>query len=114
MTVGGQANNGTIDSALTNLAVGIREIMRSATDLSTQVNSQGNGTAYLGSIGYSTVPSASNPGGQSDAAYAVQLIAYMNTIAGVYYGTVQQGGTGGTGATTFNFNNALSAVWAGR
>jgi len=30
-------------------------------------------------------------------------------LAGVYYGTVQQGGTGGTGAVLFNFDNALAA-----
>jgi len=42
------------------------------------------------------------------------MAGYMNTIAGCYYGTVQQGGSGGTGATEFNFNNALSVLWGGQ
>lgn len=34
-------------------------------------------------------------------------IGYLSTLAGIFYGTVQQGGTGGTGATTFDFDDAL-------
>ena len=48
-----------------------------------------------------------------DATSANLLLGYMNTLVGVYDGTVQAGGTGGTVATMFNYANALSALWAG-
>ena len=70
--------------------------------------------AALTAIGYSNAPDPANPGGVSDAALAAQYLGYMSTLGGIYYGVVQQGGTGGTGATTFNFDNALSPLWAGR
>lgn len=111
MSVGIQPDNGNIDSILTNLAVGIRDLMEAAVNLSTQVNSQGNGVAYLASIGYSTIPSASNPGGVSDAQLASNYISYFANVTGVYYGSVPSGA--GT-AITFNFNNALSQLWNGR
>lgn len=114
MTVGVQPSNGSIDGILTNLAVGIRDLLLAATNLSTEINSQGNGVAYLGQLGYNTAPSATNPGGISDAQLAANYIGYFSTLSGVYNGSVQQGGSGGTGATTFNFNNALSQLWNGR
>lgn len=114
MSVGGQATFGTIDSALTNLSVGMRNMMQGIANLNTTVNGQGNGLAYLNKIGYSTVPTSDNPGGVSDAQLALNMISYLNTVAGVYHGTVQQGGSGGTGAITFDFNNALSVLWAGQ
>jgi hypothetical protein len=85
--------------------------MTAAVNLSTQVNGQGNGVAYLASIGYSTVPSVTNPGGVSDAQLASNYVNYLSNITGVYYGSVASGN--GT-AITFNFNNALSPLWNGR
>lgn len=111
MTVGVQPSNGTIDSILTNLSVGIRDMMALATNLSTEINGQGNGTAVLANIGYSTVPSATNPGGVSDAALALEYIAYFTNVAGVYYGNIPSGA--GT-AVSFNYNQALSPLWGGR
>ena len=43
-----------------------------------------------------------------DAQAMLNAISYMNTIALVFYGKLQQGGTGGSGASTFNFSDALS------
>lgn len=116
MSVGGQGNTGTVDSSLTNLAVGVRELMEDVTNLSTWVQQQGNSNLQQGliNLGYSTAPSTLNPGGVSDAALASNLLGYMTTLSGIYFGTVQQGGTGGTNATTFNFNNALGYLWGGR
>lgn len=114
MSVGGQPAASQIDNLLTNFSVQMRNLFQGISNLNTQVNGQGNGLAYLGQIGYSTVPSAQNPGGVSNAQLAQNMIAYLNTMAGVYYGTVQQGGTNGTGATTYNFNNQLSMLWAGQ
>jgi hypothetical protein len=109
--VGAQPNNANINNQLTNMAVQVRILMQQAVNLSTQVNGTGEGLAYLESIGFSSAANTANPGDQSDAAFALQVIAYLNTIAGVYYGSVQQGGSGGTGASTFNFNNALAILW---
>ena len=116
MSVGAQAGSGLVDQRLTNLSVGIRNLLEGVGDLSTWVEGQGNGNLQQGliNLGYSTVPSATNPGGVSDAAFASNMLGYLTTISGVYYGTVQQGGTGGTAASTFNFNNALGFLWAGQ
>lgn len=114
MSVGNQASNGNVDGILSNISVGVRDLMETAVNLSTWVNGGGNGIAYLAQLGYSTAPSSTNPGGVSDAQLASNYISYFNTLAGVYYGTVQQGGNGGTNASTFNFNNALAPLWAGR
>lgn len=114
MSVGQQGSSATVDNALTNLATGIRDMMSAATDLNTWINGQGNGVAYLGQLGYSTIPSSTNPGGVSDAQLASNMIAYFNTLSAIYFGNLQQGGTGGTGATTFNFNQELSQLWGGR
>jgi hypothetical protein len=104
MTVGNQGNSGQVDSLISNLSVNIRNLMQSAVNLSTWVNGQGNGQTFLESLGYDS----------GDAATALSAIAYLSTVAGCYYGTVQQGGTGGTAATMFNFNQELSQYWAGQ
>lgn len=113
MSVGNQATKVSIDQSLSGLSVQARELMQTIANLSTQVNGQGAGLAYLEEIGYSSASNANNPSSQSDAAYALELLAYLNTVAGVFFGTVQAGGSGGTGAVAFNYNSALSTLWAG-
>jgi hypothetical protein len=114
--VGSQATKETIDASLTDIAVTIRNLMSKVKRLDTQVNGQGNGIAYLTRIGYdNTAANPANPGAQTDAAWALQTIAYLNTQAGVYFGTVRQGGDGTVNsATVFAFDNALSLLWAGQ
>jgi hypothetical protein len=107
MSVGGQGSSATVDAALTNFSVGMRNLMQSIVNLNTWVNGQGNGLAYLGELGYSSESSPDNPGGISDAQFALNLLAYLNTMAGVYFGTATQG-------SEFNFNNELSQLWAGQ
>lgn len=107
MTVGLAVGSGQVDVNLINYAVGLRDLMQNISNLSTWINGQGNGLAFLEELGYGSTPDASNPGSVSDAQMALNLIAYLNTIAGVYYGTATQG-------TTFNFNNELSQLWNGR
>lgn len=116
MTIGNQGSSDAVNQSLTNLSVGVRELMEDVADLSTWVTAQGNGSQSQGliNLGFSTVPSSLNPSGLSDASAAALMLGYLTTLSGVYYGTVQQGGTGGTNATTFNFNNALAFLWAGR
>ena len=45
-----------------------------------------------------------------DATSFLTMCGYMASLAQVYNGTLQQGGTGGTGASLFNFGNALTAL----
>lgn len=99
MAVGNQPTMQTVNNRAGSLAVNMRQIMDQAKDLETQVSALG--VSGLEAIGFSP----------ADAANLVTLVNYMSTVAGCYYGTVQQGGTGGTGAITFNFDNALSALW---
>lgn len=103
MSVGNQPTNGRLDNSMTDLANRLRQIMAQIRDLNTEINGGGAGTATLETAGYDS----------ADAATFLQLLAYFNTISGVYYGTVQAGGTGGTGAIDFDYDNALSALWAG-
>ena len=85
----------------------LRNVMTEIHNLDLSVNGQGAGLAYLESIGFGSAPNPANPGGDSDAAYALSVISYENTVAQVYFGTAAQ-------PTEFNFNQQLSSVWAGR
>jgi len=114
MSVGLQLNQAAMDQLLTNYAQQMRDLMQAVANLSLTVNGTGQGLARLEAMGYSAEANPDNPASMSDAAYALQLIAYLNTVAGVCNGTVQAGGTGGTGAVAFNYDAALSVLWAGR
>jgi hypothetical protein len=107
MTVGQASSSSTVDTSLINLAVGMRDLMNAVVNLSTWINGQADGLAFLEQLGYSSASNPDNPGSISDAQMALNLIAYLNTVAGVYYGTATQ-------STTFNFNNELSQLWNGR
>lgn len=109
--IGTQPTNASINNQLTAMAQQLRNLLQQAANLSVQVNGTGQGLVYLESIGYGSTANPLNPGSITDAAYALQMITYFNTLSGVYQGTVQQGGTGGTGASTFNFNNAFAILW---
>ena len=107
MPVGATIGSSQVDNIITALAVDMRNVMRQVYNLNQAVNGQGNGLAYLESIGYSGTANPANPGGVSDAQLAQNVISYLNTVAGVYFGTATQG-------TDFNFDQQLSEVWAGR
>ncbi len=108
MPVGATIGRDQMDNMITSGAVHLREVMQDISQLSLSVNGQGTGLAYLQSLGTSSVPNPDNPivGGvhQSDAQYALSMISYENTVASVYFGTATQ-------ASTFNFNQQLSALW---
>ncbi len=107
MAVGSTIGSSQMDNMITSFAIALRDACRKISNLSLSVNGQGQGLAYLQSIGYSGTPDAKNPGGVSDAQLALNVISYLNTVAGVYFGTATQ-------ATTFNFDQQLSEVWAGQ
>lgn len=118
MSVGFQASTATVNNAISSIALNMRGLMQQINNLTTFIDGQDDGMAALQAIGFSTASTSGdvypNPGGASDAAFAMQLIEYMGILSGVYYGTVQQGGTGGTAATMFNFDNAFSFTWGGQ
>lgn len=97
MTVGTQLTQSNVDQLITNLSVAMRNVMQSVSNLSSNINGQGNGLALLESMGYSP----------TDAAQAQQAISYLNTMAAVFEGTATQ-------ATEFNFSQELSQYWAGQ
>ena len=107
MPVGASIGSSQIDNVITALAVNMRNIMQQVANLNMAVNGQGAGQAYLQSIGYSGTANPANPGGVSDAALALSMISYLNTMASIFTGTAQQ-------TPAFNFEQELSQVWAGR
>lgn len=102
MAVGTQMTEAQVNAQLTGLALQLRSVMEQIDNFSTQVSNAG--TAGMEAAGFSP----------TDAAAVLSFMGYMSTITGVYYGKVQQGGTGGTGASTFDFDNQLSALWGGQ
>ena len=107
INVGNQTTTGTINNQISGYAAQLRNIMYLISNLNKQVNGQGNGLAMVEAIGYSSAANASNPGGISDAQYALNMIGYLNTMAAIYYGTAAQ-------SPAFNFDNELSQMWAGQ
>lgn len=107
MPVGSVIGSSQIDNVITSLAVNLRNIMQQIHNLNLSVNGQGQGLAYLQSLGYSNASNPANPGGVSDAALALSMIGYLTTVAGVYYGTATQ-------TPAFSFDQELSQIWAGR
>lgn len=109
MTVGNQATVASINQALTSYALTLRNICQQIVDLQQFVN----GPAGLGLTGLQNLGGTGAGFPAADAQLVLNMVGYLNTVAGVFYGTVQQGGTGGTGATLFNFSNALAPLSAG-
>jgi hypothetical protein len=100
-----------VDGNLAALAIQLRNTHDAIRLRMVEINKLG--LAGLVALGFSGSPNPANPGGVSDAQLRLDRYGYLSTNAGVYYGTVQQGGSGGTGASTFNFDDALSPVWGG-
>lgn len=107
MPVGASISREQLDNILSNLAVNYRNISQLAANLSVEVNGQGQGLAFLEDRGYSSAPNPANPGGISDAAWALQLVDYFSNMSGVWFGTATQ-------AATFNYNNAAAPLWGGQ
>lgn len=107
MSVGASLSSGQVDNILTNLAVNFRNLSQQAANLSIEITGQGQGLAFLESIGYSGTANPANPGGISDAAWALQLVNYFSNVSGVWFGTATQ-------ASDFNYNNATAPLWGGQ
>lgn len=100
MAIGNDANltPAQLNNYAAQVALTLRNVMVQIQALQQDVT--GMGTAGLEALGFTS----------ADASSFVTACSYMNTVAGVYYGTVQQGGSGGTGASDFDFNNALTSL----
>lgn len=107
MPVGAVIGSDQTNNTITALAVNLRNVMTEIHRLDLSVNGQGQGLAYLESIGFGADPNPANPGGESDAEYALAIISYLNTVAQLYFGTAAQ-------SPPFNFDQELSQVWAGQ
>ena len=105
MPVGATMGSSQMDNIITSLSVALREIMQSISNTSMSVNGQGQGLAYLQSIGYSNAANPANPNNKSDAQLALDVISYLNTVAAVYFGSAAQ-------TPAFNFHQQLSMVWS--
>jgi hypothetical protein len=81
--------------------------LRNDCDAIRNLQEQYQNVASLVAIGYGSAANPANPGGVSDAQLALNMINYLNTVAGVYRGTATQG-------TTFDFSNATCGLWAGQ
>lgn len=107
MPVGATIGSDQMNNIITSAAVQLRDVMQGIAELHLSVNGQGQGLAYLESIGYSSDPDPANPGGVSDAALALSTIGYLHTVAAVYFGDAAQ-------SPAYDFHQQLSAVWAGQ
>jgi len=102
MSVGNQPNQGNINGTLTQLALEWRELVNKTLQQQAYLNKLG--TTGLTGLGFTS----------GDATTVLDDINHMATPAGCYKGTVQQGGTGGTGAILFNFEDYLTHLWGGQ
>lgn len=94
MSIGIQPTQQSVNAAVGNIAVTLRDACNRIADFQTWVTTYGQ--SNLETLGFT-------PG---DAGAVLTVASYLNTIAGVYKGTATQG-------SEFNFDDALSALWGG-
>lgn len=107
-TAGYQLTATSIDQAIGSLADSAAALAASQADLLGKLNALGgDDNARRTALAALAAGTEADPAGwAADALYKANLMG--GNLAGVYYGTVQQGGTGGTGAVNFNFDSALA------
>jgi len=98
MAIGNQPNVAQLNSQAAQLAGTWRSTAQQTLALQAYVT--GLGQAGLVALGFAS----------GDATAFIAAVNNMATMAQIFQGTVQQGGTGGTGASLFNFQNALVAL----
>jgi hypothetical protein len=95
MAIGNAPNLAAVNSQAYQIALQFRSTAQQA--LAFQAYIVGLGQSGLVALGFAS----------ADATEMIICANYMASLAQVYQGTLQQGGTGGTGAILFNFQNAL-------
>ena len=98
MAIGNQPNVQQLNSQAAQLAGTWRTTAQQTLALQAYVT--GLGQAGLVTLGFAS----------GDATALIAAVNNMATMAQIFQGTVQQGGSGGTGASLFNFQNALVAL----
>jgi hypothetical protein len=99
---GYNTDQATINHRLGQVAVSLRDVMLAAQRFQTAIVKLGaDDTARIQAL----IADGCSPG---DAAQIVTDANLLGNVAGVYYGQVQQGGSGGTGAVLYNFDDALA------
>lgn len=101
MAIGNQSSTTQVNSQLGNFAVTLHNLMSDLVAYQAWIVSLGQ--AGLEALGFDS----------EDAADILAEMDYMASVAGCYFGTVQQGGSGGTGAILFDFDNALIGLTGG-
>ncbi len=101
MAVGNQPTVQSLNNQLSQLAITLRNNCQAISNFAEYVNQAG--FAGLEALGYA----------EADAQLILSFASYLSTVSGVFFGTVQQGGTGGTGASLFNFGTALAPLYGG-
>lgn len=117
MAVGNPTSVAQTNNVLSSLAQQLRDLAYEVLKQQMYLTKLGTtGLANLGGTGngFSTTANPANNGGVSDAQAVLDDINHMATVVGCYKGTVQQGGTGGTGAILFNFEDFLVHLWSGQ
>jgi len=95
MAVGAQTNQGNVNQTLTNLAVRGRDLAIDALKQWSFLNKLGQ--QGLEDLGFAA----------ADAQEVLTLIDYMATLAQIYQGQATQ-------ASPFNYQDALTLLWAGQ
>jgi hypothetical protein len=103
MSLGLSTSPGQLNSQVGSLAVQLRDLMENIGDFA----------QWFSSLTLADVETEFGLS-STDAATMQTLVAYFSNVYGVYNGTIQQGGSGGTGAILFDFNDALSVLWGGQ
>jgi hypothetical protein len=100
MAIGNAATQtqASVNNYAAQTAIQLRTVMNQISALAVEVNNLG--TAGLIALGFAS----------ADATAMVSAVDNMLSLAQIYQGSLQQGGTGGTGASLFNFQTALVAL----
>ena len=102
MAIGAPTDPANLNGDITSLAQQWRDAALGSERLAAWVSKQPDDATVAAKFGIA----------ETDVPQLRTDIGYLSTLAGVHNGTVQQGGSGGTGASLFNFGDALT-VWAG-
>ena len=107
MTVGSPANAATIGQNLAALAQELATWCAKVAEFQQGMVAAGLAGMESPAIGFSGTANPQNPGGVSDAQWALNASNYLSTVAQIATGQATQ-------ATTFNFINQLSILYTGQ
>lgn len=100
MAIGSQPTVAGLNNSLTQYATQMRDLMGQVSNFNLEV-------AALGTAGLENLGGTGLGFSAADASAFLNMAAILNTPAAIYFGNATQ-------ASQYNFNTALSPVWAGR